>query len=481
MARFLLALPFARIFVRRSVPQHPATRRPIGASSGSLSNSLPFTWFWRQTGMMQSVKLSPVCFALCAALTFLTCASAQQLTPHPIHLANGKSLVLNLPADFTIDVAAEGLKRVRFMARSPDNRIFATDMHDLGDNQLGKVYVLEGWNEKTHRFAKITPYLDHLRNPNNLAFYTEPQQNGQPGQSWLYLPLTDRLLRYKYNPGDNAPSSPPEVLAHYPDYGLNYKYGGWHLTRTVAFATLHGKTSLYVTVGSSCNACREKEEVRATLTVMDPDGSHQEIIARGLRNAVGMEYIPSIDGGALFATNMGADHLGDRDPEDTFFELDSETHPVPPGSNYGWPTCYFDHGQAHADRLIADPKPTDRVVPAPPVGPPPPQFDCTKIPAVYATFAPHSSPLGLEYFDGANSALAGSFLVALHGASHPKIGTGYRVVRFDAAQRQPQDFITGFLVNGKVTGRPCGIVRTGPDAFLLTDDHDGAIYYVHPK
>src|ERR1700721_1921175 len=158
MARFLLALPFARIFVRRSVPQHPATRRPIGASSGSLSNSLPFTWFWGQTGMMQSVKLSPVCFALCAALTFRTCASAQQLTPHPIHLANGKSLVLNLPADFTIDVAAEGLKRVRFMARSPDNRIFATDMHDLGDNQLGKVYVLEGWNEKTHRFAKITPY-----------------------------------------------------------------------------------------------------------------------------------------------------------------------------------------------------------------------------------------------------------------------------------------------------------------------------------
>ena len=40
------------------------------------------------------------------------------------------------------------------------------------------------------------------------------------------------------------------MLAHYPDYGLNYKYGGWHLTRTVAIATLHGKTRLYVTVGS---------------------------------------------------------------------------------------------------------------------------------------------------------------------------------------------------------------------------------------
>jgi glucose/arabinose dehydrogenase len=55
------------------------------------------------------------------------------------------------------------------------------------------------------------------------------------------------------------------------------------------------------------------------------------------------------------------------------------------------------------------------------------------------------------------------------------------VVHFNAANRQPQDFITGFLVNGKVTGRPCGILRIGPDAFLLTDDHDGAVYYVHPR
>jgi glucose/arabinose dehydrogenase len=419
--------------------------------------------------------------ALCAALLFPVHIPAQQLTPHSIALANGKSFTLNLPSNFTINIAAQGLKRVRFMSMSPDNRVFVTDMHDLGDNALGKVYILEGWNEKTGKFAKITPYLEHLRNPNNLAFYTEPAQNGKPAQSWLYLPLTDRLLRYRYNAGDHAPAGAPEVLAHYPDYGLNYKYGGWHLTRTVAFATLRGKTRLYVTVGSSCNACNEKEEIRATLTVMDPDGSHQQIVARGLRNAVDMEYISSIDGGALFATNMGADHLGNGDPEDTFFELDSNAHPVPKGSNYGWPTCYFDHGQPHADHLISDPKPTDHVVPRPPDGPPPPQFDCSKVPAAYTTFAAHGSPLGLEYFDSGNKALGGSFLVALHGASHLDIGTGYRVVRFDSADRTPRDFITGFLDRGKVKGRPCGILRVGLDAFLLTDDHDGVIYYIRAQ
>ena len=78
-----------------------------------------------------------------------------------------------------------------------------------------------------------------------------------------------------------------------------------------------------------------------------------------------------------------------------------------------------------------------------------------------------------------------SFLVALHGASHPHIGTGYRVVKFSPADRTPHDFITGFLTyaNGKPTvhGRPCGILRVAPDSFLLTDDYLGLVYFIHPR
>jgi glucose/arabinose dehydrogenase len=364
------------------------------------------------------------------------------------------------------------------MAISPDHRIFVADLYDRSDNTRGAIYILDGWNPATHTFAHVTPYLQHLRNPNNVAFYTEPAHDGKPGQSWIYIALTDRLIRYRYTPGDNAPAGEPEVLATYPDYGLNYKYGGWHLTRTVAFAPLHGQTRLYVTVGSSCDSCREKEEIRATLSVMDPDGKHQQIIAHGLRNAVDIKFVPAIDGGALFASNMGADHLGDQDPEDTFFELDSNARPSASEANYGWPTCYFDHGQPRADTLISAPKPKDHVVPKPPAGSPPPQFDCTKIPSVYTTFAPHSSPLGFAYFDSTNSALASTFLVALHGPSHPHVGTGYRVVRFTAGSRHPQSVITGFLVKGRVKGRPCGILPMGPNSFLLTDDYDGVVYFV---
>ncbi|HXB61895.1 MAG TPA: hypothetical protein VNU94_03455 [Acidobacteriaceae bacterium] len=430
------------------------------------------------------MRLRSACHRLAALLLLTSASLAAQtpLTPHPIHLDDGRSFNLNLPAEFSISVAAQGFHRLRFLTKSPDGRYFATDMHDLGDNDLGRIYILGRFSPKTGRFAHVSVYLDHLRNPTNIAFYTDPA-----GQQWLYFSLTDRLLRYKYRAGDTAPEGDPEVLANYPAYGLSYKYGGWHLTRTIAFAPLHGQTMLYVAVGSSCDACNEKEEIRATLSVMYPDGTGAHIVARGLRNAVALDYIPQIDGGALFATNMGADHLGNDDPEDTFFQLDSNAKPGPittADADYGWPTCYFSHGVTVPDHLISNPQPSDVINPKPPVGPPPPQFDCNKVPAAYSTFLPHASPLGFDYFgDDAPAALRDSFLVALHGASWQQLWAtrGYRVARISTATRQPEDFLTGFVQNGKILGRPCGILRIAPNAFLLTDDMSGIIYYVHEK
>jgi glucose/arabinose dehydrogenase len=439
-----------------------------------------------------------------------TCAQ----TPHTLTYAPGKQITLKLPEPFDIEIAATGLKRVRFFAKSPDGRIFVTGMHDLGDNRLGSVYILDGWDQQTKRFTHITHYLDHLRNPNNLAFFTDPATK----QSWLYLPLTDRLLRYKYNAGDNAPTSAPEMLVRFPDYGLHYKYGGWHLTRTVAVADVKRTPRIFVSVGSSCNYCQEDEVLRASIVSMDPDGKSQRIEAQGLRNAVDLQQISELDG-ALFASNMGDDHLGDKLPQDTFFQLAVNTHPTP---NYGWPACYFAAGNPVFDKTplptlnearaagkaAAKPEGDDSVYgeqkgvaaagtnlpaggghhavdPNAKLGKgPAPLQSCDKVPSAYTTFAAHSSPLGFAFFGKQDSALAGSFLVALHGASHPRLGTGYEVVRFNPADRKPQDFITGFLTlqNGKarVHGRPCAILRLDSDTFLLSDDYLGLIYFIHP-
>src|SRR5205085_8732092 len=61
-------------------------------------------------------------------------AGALRLVANRVSLSGGKSFVLDLPDGFAVSVAAQGLKRVRFMSESPDGRIFVTDMHDLTDN-----------------------------------------------------------------------------------------------------------------------------------------------------------------------------------------------------------------------------------------------------------------------------------------------------------------------------------------------------------
>jgi glucose/arabinose dehydrogenase len=412
--------------------------------------------------MTRSIALA----LLLSGLLPLTTAAALKLTPHHITLANGKSFDLNLPQGFEIAVAAQGLRRVRFMALGPDNRLFVTDMYNKTDNSRGVVYILDQFDPATHEFKKITKYLTGLRNPNSIAFYTDAD-----AVEWFYLALTDRLVRYRYERGKDAPAGEPQVLARFPDYGLGYKYGGWHLTRTVVSG---GNGKLYISVGSSCNACEEKENVRASILEMDPDGKNQRHFARGLRNAVGLRWVND----RLYATNMGADHLGRDRPADTFYAMPtndatqrSASEAMQPAVNYGWPYCF-----QVGSKIYPDPKFNLRGA----------KFDCTKVPHALVAFDAHSSPLGFAYFEN-------SFLVALHGSTTKRLGRGYRVVRITysrlveprpGVESRPaitEDFITGFLASPTtINGRPADVFNF-ERGFLVTDDYSGVIYYVYRR
>jgi glucose/arabinose dehydrogenase len=70
--------------------------------------------------------------------------------------------------------------------------------------------------------------------------------------------------------------------------------------------------------------------------------------------------------------------------------------------------------------------------------------------------------------------------VALHGSGHKALKRGYKVVRV-AKDGTQSDFITGFLKDGVVYGRPCDIFRVGTDSFLVTDDKAGVIYLLRPR
>jgi glucose/arabinose dehydrogenase len=375
----------------------------------------------------------------------ITAAAQQPLTPHRIALRNGKTFTLNLPSNFDIVPAAEGLKRVRFFAKAPDGRIFVTDMYNLTDNKKGAVYILDGFNSETGRFARVIPYMTALRNPNSVQFYRD-----QSGQDWLYLAETDKVTRRKFTSGETKQTDThPQTLATFPDYGLSYKYGGWHLTRSLAFSQ-NGK--LYISVGSSCNSCVEKEKVRASVIEMDPDGSNQRQFASGLRNAVGLKWI----GNFLWASNQGSDHLGLTKPDETFYALKD-------GVDYGWPYCHSSSG-----RIFADPKMKR------PTG-------CRNVPAPYSFFPAHSSALGFDYFEADSpEPIKNAFLISLHGSTNKAVGSGYKIVINRKGER-PQDLIIGFLQHGTVLGRPCDILKLDANSFLFTDDHSGVIYLVRSR
>jgi glucose/arabinose dehydrogenase len=372
--------------------------------------------------------------------------NALQRSQRELKLSSGETLRLNVPNALDMRIAADGMNRTRFMARSPDGRLFVTDMFDKTDNKKGAVYAFKGFDAASGKLSGRVTYLSNLRNPNSLTFHTD-----KAGRDWLYLALTDKLVRYRFTKGETKPSSAPQTLATFPDFGLGYKYGGWHLTRTVVVGP---DERVYVSVGSSCNACVEKEAVRASVIVMNLDGSGQRPFATGLRNAVGLKFLRR----TLYASNMGADHLGDDRPNDQLYALQD-------GKNYGWPYCYV-----NGKRAVTDPK----------YNPGGKSKNCSNVPLAVAGLPPHGAPLGLEFFQG-NTLVSSSdaFLVALHGSGFIRIGAGYAVwrVRQDGSM---EPFIDGFLRGSKIFGRPVDVLKWGV-GFLLTDDYAGAIYYVSRK
>ncbi|MCX6316459.1 MAG: PQQ-dependent sugar dehydrogenase [Bacteroidetes bacterium] len=384
-------------------------------------------------------------FVVCAAPLF--CAAQKAITLHEetIVLKNNLRFQLKVPAGYHINVAAEGLKRPRFFTKSPDGRLFITDMYDRTDNKKGKVLILEKWNSDTRKFESITTYLDNQHNPNQVAFYTVN------GKHYIYVAETGKLSYYAYQPGDNKPSSAPVVINTFPDYGLSYKYGGWHLTRSLAFHN----NKLYVSVGSSCDACIEKEEIRATIVEMDPDGRNMKFYARGLRNAVGIKWVNN----ELWATNMGRDNRGPDKPEEQLMK-------IIPGAFYGWP-YYFQYKK----QIIADTDFKDSLHPAWVKRPPISQWGIKA----------HSAPLGFSYFTGfRDSLLNRSFITALHGSTSVWRQRGNAVVQMLPGGTY-REIVTGFLqgtTEDKRFGRPCDILQWDDHSFFISDDKNGVIYFV---
>jgi glucose/arabinose dehydrogenase len=141
----------------------------------------------------------------------------------------------------------------------------------------------------------VRTLLAKLNHPHGLALR----------EGWLYVGESNGIGRIRFDEKSGQVSG---AFEHIVD---DFTGDGFHTTKTLGFGP---DGWLYVSQGSSCNVCIEKDERRATIMRMQSDGSQREIYATGLRNSVGLDWAPWDD--ALYATENGRDLLGDDLPPD---------------------------------------------------------------------------------------------------------------------------------------------------------------------
>ncbi|MBI2459636.1 MAG: PQQ-dependent sugar dehydrogenase [Parcubacteria group bacterium] len=336
---------------------------------------------------------------------------------------------LALPVGFSISVFAKNLSGARVLLFDNKGNLW------VSQPAQGAVSLLEIENG---RVIKQSAVFSGLNNPHGLAFNPDDA-------SALYIAEENKISKTAvYGEEKNLKKI------------IDLPAGGGHFTRTIGFGP---DKRLYVSIGSSCNVCDEKDRRRAKIFSMNKDGRDFKEFAQGLRNSVFFTWHPETK--KMWATEMGRDLIGDDIPPD-------EINIIEAGKNYGWPDCY--------GKNISDP--FSKNIPA--------NLCATRAPS-YIDIQAHSAPLGLAFIpqQGWPEDYQNNLLVAYHGSWNRSIPTGYKIVRYRLDEKGnmlgAEDFISGWLKNNEVSGRPVDIIIQPDGAMYISDDKAGVIYRVTYK
>ncbi len=352
--------------------------------------------------------------------------------PNPAEFVND----LRVLPGFKIEVFAYGPSIVpggeryglRFMQTAGDKLLVAVP-------KAGKVMAYKDMDNDG--FAETGQvFIRGLNNPHSIAKYKD----------WIYIAEEDKVIRVKYD-GMIANKSSAQLIVELPK-------GGKHRTRTISIY----REQLYISIGSSCNNCIEKDPRRGMVMQCELDRDVCDPYATGLRNAAGLEWY----GGKLYATENGRDWLGEDLPIDEINRLEK-------GKDYGWPKC---HGRQEVD----------------------PDYDaedCEKTELPVFDIGAHSDPQGMEFYFGNMYPVEyeGDLFVAYHGSWNRQDPVGYKVVRIFVDEAEwgtrlagVEDFVSGFrLRNGEVLGRPVDVETWKDGSLLISDDEAGVVYRVYSE
>ncbi|RZM36572.1 MAG: YbhB/YbcL family Raf kinase inhibitor-like protein, partial [Sphingomonas sp.] len=234
---------------------------------------------------------------------------------------------------------------------------------------------------------------------------------------------------------------------------------GQHLNRTLAVGP---DEMLYISSGSTCNACDESSQENATLIRASLDGKSRRVWASGLRNTIGFGWHPRT--GELWGWDQGIDWLGNDLQRE-------EVNKIERGARYGWPYVFEDGKRNPQDE--------------PPGGITGAQWAAASRNPVLM-YTAHAAGMQWAFHPGGGFGpdAAGDAFVAMRGSWNRKPASGYEIVRvrFDANGQATriEPFLTGFMsADGRSHyGRPCGVAVMRDGSLLLSDDANGVLYRV---
>lgn len=362
-----------------------------------------------------------------------------------------------MPAGFRIEVAAS-VPGARELAALPDGDLIA-------GTKDGDVYVVPDAEAAT---------------PGEPSVYANTSDGAAAGVAFsqrrnaIYIATEHAVFATPYAPGRRKAPDLRKIASVRTGSIAPNSDGDVHSTTSIVVSD-DGET-LYVAVGSSCNACAEADATRASIFEMKlPNGPLVKRATR-IRNAIALAVDP-VDG-ALWAGDAGQDALPFGHPYE--FLDDVSLHQGV--ADYGWPQCEEDR-KAYVGGA-----------------------DCAKTVAPLAVLPAYSTIIGAVFYPQRQSGryafpseYRGALFAAAHGSWHRAPGGGYAampqvvsIAMRDGRPVKPVDwqnpalqwrtFVGGFQTRGSQrTGRPTGLAIGTLGSLFVADDAAGVIYRVRPE
>jgi glucose/arabinose dehydrogenase len=346
---------------------------------------------------------------------------------------------VRLPEGFQIGVFATGLRQPRSIVVAPNGDVY------VAEREAGEVRLLRDTNGDGRADVAVV-----------VAGDLREDLRGVHGLAWnagrLYMVTETELYSSVVRP-DGTLAAPELLMGDIPA-------GGQHPNRTIGFSP---DGTLFLSIGSTCNACVEPMEDHAALHRVSADGSERLLYAEGLRNTIGFGWHPA--SGELWGFDHNSDGRGDNWPPE-------ELNRIVEGRHYGWPFCGGDREPDH--QVPADPEDPNPMTK---------QEFCAGTEAPALTYQGHAAPMEMVFYTARHfpEEYLNDAFVAMRGSWNRNPPTGYEIVRvrFDAAG-QPvsmEPFATGWLTDdGRAHfGRLMGLAQAADGSLLVGDDTNGVI------